>query len=89
MKRPPGCYAHGVHATDNELDVRNAITEGSDRWTKVFRSGLQAMKDPGDLRGMLLTQADRDHAALCDALYGAIAYVESHASRLTPTRAQH
>lgn len=83
----------------NDLDVHDEVVAGFERWGEVFRSGLQAMKDRGELQrnadpdhlahmlmaafqgGMLLTQAARDNTPLRDALYGAIAHVESYAPR--------
>ncbi|GAB2800476.1 TetR/AcrR family transcriptional regulator [Actinoallomurus bryophytorum] len=95
-----GSLASEIMKTD--LDVHDEIAAGFDRWREVFRSGLQAMRDRHDLRrgadpdrlasvlmaafqgGMLLTQAARDVTPLREALYEAIAHVESYARRRTP-----
>lgn len=78
--------------------VRPDVAEGFERWEDLFRAGLRAMRERGDLRadadpdqlthllmaafqgGMLLDQAAGDVTPLRDALYGALAYVESFAT---------
>jgi TetR/AcrR family transcriptional repressor of nem operon len=52
-----GSLASEVMKTD--LDVRDEIQAGFDRWAEVFRSGLGAMRERGDLGG----DADPDHLA--------------------------
>lgn len=82
-----------------EPGVHDEIAAGFDRWRRIFRDGLQAMQDNGDLSGTadldqlahvlmaafqggtLLAQAANDLGPLRDALYGAVAYVETFAAR--------
>jgi AcrR family transcriptional regulator len=52
-----GSLASEIMKTD--LDVHDEIAAGFDRWGDVFRSGLRAMRDRGDLR----SDADPDSLA--------------------------
>ncbi|MBW8707514.1 putative HTH-type transcriptional regulator YxaF [Streptomyces sp. MBT84] len=76
---------------------RDAVADGFERWQELFRRGLGAMRERGELRpeadpvalahllaaafqgGALLDQAADDSTPLRDALYGALAYIESFA----------
>lgn len=45
----------------SDLDVRDAVADGFDRWRAQFRDGLTAMRD----RGVLRPDADPDRLATC------------------------
>jgi TetR/AcrR family transcriptional regulator, transcriptional repressor for nem operon len=66
-----------------DLDVHDEIVAGFTRWQDTFRSGLQAMRDRGDLRA----DADPDHLAyaLMSAFQGGMLLTQA-ADDVTPLR---
>jgi hypothetical protein len=70
-------FRSGLHAMRDRHELRR--TADPDQLATVLMAAFQG--------GMLLTQAARDAAPLREALYGAIAYVESYAPRRTSPRA--
>jgi AcrR family transcriptional regulator len=76
-----GSLASEVMKTD--LNVHDEITAGFERWKDTFRSGLQAMRDRGDLR----RDADLDQLAhaLAAAFQGGMLLTQA-ARDVTPLR---
>jgi hypothetical protein len=67
-------FRSGLHAMRDRHELRRGADPG--HLASVLMAAFQG--------GMLLTQAARDITPLREALYGAIAYVESYARRRAP-----